>query len=257
VQKPEDPVLRGTETRLFNEYADALLPFVPRRYATKDAVFTWDRGFIRAAKLDSYDFDIGDSAVEKLVRHPSARFLRELEVRAFAHAFVVPMLVDNPSVPLRVLRLSDVRNEHHAADGDLCAQFPELEVLAIANTPVELRTLGAKLRRLELQQAYLPEATAAALRVAPLPALESLTIAFDLVTDHDRNVAMLDAFFLRTDLRALRHLRFHSARGTALVDMLVRAPFAEQLESVGVHSTGFTVEASQRLNAAFGDRLVT
>lgn len=214
---PEDEALRATEQRLLADRR--VSPFSP----TSSREVTWQRGFIRAARIHE------TSGFARLLSHPSARFLRELTI-GVATPDLVAMLWDGPALPLRVLRLDDGGPGGEALDFDLGRKFPALVELAIHGYALRLRALPAVLQRLQLRVAVVPAETLAALARDPLPEL----LSFEIQTLHE-DASGIARVLSRDDLPALRHFTYTGYDDMTICEALVRSPLAPQLLAVTVN----------------------
>jgi hypothetical protein len=254
--RPDDPELAAQEARLFEEHGavlvGALAPHIGTRGAHHDRVLelAWRRGFIERARIDGY-FDRGESeeVLATLFRHPSGRFLRELEIGCH-HAgdqdntLMAALIVSaDPAPPLRRLFLGDFDDTQvdqidisRAPLGDVSGlgqRYPLLEdVILKGMGSVGLGSLALpRAKRFAIRTSTLQRATLDAVVRATWPALEDLELWFgDEYYGADCTADDMPAL-LRLAAPALRTLRLMNAPFTdELVPHLVSAPLARTLE---------------------------
>lgn len=213
----------------------------------------WEHGFLRWARIDGY-FDRGDSEdlLFELLRHPSARLLRELEIGCHHPGDQDNMLisailvnaVDPP--PLRRLVIGDFDNTRdHNIDisraplGDLARLsevYPSLEDVELKGTgDVQLGELDLpRARRFVLRTSSLERETLAAIAAAAWPSLVELELWFGNreYVGHPcraRDVAAL----LAAKLPALRVLRLmNTLLSDEVCELIAASPLAGRLEVI-------------------------
>jgi len=213
----------------------------------------WEHGFLRWARIDGF-FERGDSEdlLFELLRHPSARLLRELEIGCHHagdqdNSLISAILVSAAEPPpLRRLVIGDFDNTRddnidisRAPLGDLSRlseAYPDLEDIELKGTGDPL--LGAidlpRARRFALRTSSLERTTAAAITAAPWPRLEELELWFGnteyvIQPCGAREIAMV----LAAKLPMLRVLRLMN---TLLSDeacpLIAASPLAARLEVI-------------------------
>lgn len=241
VQAPDDPALREAEERLRTELLGALVDAAPDDRGSGVDV-TWEHGFIRKARIDGgHDRRESEALLLQILRNPSARFLRELEIgchywgdqnnelmaRVLIHGGYRP--------PLRRLVLADFDDTKidcidisRAPLGDLTGlgqAFPRLEDVTLKGCGWAL--LGdlwlPNARRFAFRTSTLVKSTLAAILAAPWPALEELEIWLG-TKEYGANCEVPDVrpLFERARFPRLRSLRFMNAEITdeVLPDLL-------------------------------------
>jgi uncharacterized protein (TIGR02996 family) len=207
---PADPRLQAEEAELFREWRDYLLGPL-ERVATPFALqldLAWEHGFIRRARLVGFAGELETNALLwDLLRHPSARFLRELVLGSTTLGFPTNatlaadlLLRAGPTPPLRVLAFDD--STVATALGDLTGLgecYPHLEdVVLRGEGDAVLGELALPCaRRFAYRTATLSPATLAAILAAPWPALEELELWFGVGC----TAADVAPLFQRTALR--------------------------------------------------------
>jgi uncharacterized protein (TIGR02996 family) len=211
----------------------------------------WERGFLRWARIDGF-FDRGDSEdlLFELLRHPSARLLRELEIGCHHpgdqdNALISAILVHAAEPPpLRRLVIGDFDNTRddnidvsRAPLGDLSdlsAAYPTLvDVELKGSGDIELGELDLpRARRFVLRTSSLEREALAAVARAAWPSLVELELWFG---NHEyviqpcgvRDVTAL----LAAELPALRVLRLmNTLLSDELCAPLAASPLAARLE---------------------------
>lgn len=203
---PDDVALQSAERDLLLEEDERLLGPIERVRESYHLGLdlAWRHGFVHAARLDG---KAGDHEPEdllwELLRHPSARFLRELVIGC--HAFgdqdnrlmTALLLAAEPAPPLRKLVLADFDDTSHddidisrAWLGDLAGlgdRYPLLEDLVIKGRLIGARDNARahgglagfslpRAKRLAIRTSGLMRETLAALLTAPWPALVELEL---------------------------------------------------------------------------------
>ena len=190
--RPGDAELRAHEAALFRDWREHLLgPLgqpLANPYGQVSLALSWQHGFVRAARLEGIaGTTAAGQLVWELLRHPSARFLRELvvasgEARSEDGELALDMLLHaGPTPPLCTLHV--LREDLATTLGDLTelgARYPLLEdVVLTGYGDAELGALSLpRARRLAFRTATLYRETAAALACAELPALAELELWF-------------------------------------------------------------------------------
>ena len=277
--RPHDAELRAREAELFEEIEllGGLAGFVRTfEFNEPGIALEWRHGFIRRARIDGFH-DRGDSEhlLWELLRHPSARVLRELEIGCHHpgdqdNRLVVDMVLRaGPTPPLRRLVVGDFDESAYdgidisrAPIGDLTglgARYPLLDTVELkGNYDVELGELDLpRARRFALRTSTMQNRTLAAIAAAPWPALEDLELWFGDREDGygaecgEHSIAAL----LARSFPKLRTLRLMNADFTdEVVPVVAKSPLAAQLETLDftlgtLSDAGARVLAQQR--AAF------
>lgn len=201
----------------------------------------WRRGFIHQASLHgAFARGAAEDLLFELLRHPSARFLRELEIScshddAQDHRLLVAMLVHAAHAPpLRSLAIDYEAVEWvgYPPLGDaaaLGARYPRLEHVSLAGDDTT-RLAGLSLpraKRFAFLTAAMPPHTLRAIAAAPWPALEHLELTF-----HSSECTLGGLAFLH-QLPKLSHLRIRGAPfANALAHQLLASPLAKQLQRI-------------------------
>jgi uncharacterized protein (TIGR02996 family) len=255
IERPDDLALAAAEQHVLETHADVLWAHAraPDAHKNEGGVeVTWERGFIRRARiLGFHDDGASEDLLWELLRHPSARFLRELELGCH-HAgdqnneLMSDLLVRaGPTPPLRSLVLADFDDSEidnidisRAPLGDLTGlgeRYPELESVTLKGTgDVVLGDLRLpRARRFALRTSTLERTTLAAIVRAPWPALEELELWFgDPLRGYGADCELADVEPLFQC--ALPKLRTLSLRNAMFSDEIVPAilawPGAAQLE---------------------------
>ncbi len=280
--RPDDPDLRGRETRFLKEHADDF-------YGDFDDLIAlglqleWKLGFIRTARLlvrerdwneedDSATTEEMAALLSSFLAHASTRFLRELQIRMRWHdiddeGVLDPIVAaiattDGPWDTLASLDLSPGHEDEtrtQLGNGDLLfSNLPALHTLRIRCDELFLRDLGTArlpsaheaLRHLGLGGCVSP-AVVRALSAARWPSLEELDLSLLRTTIQPGALA---ALFANPDrLPALTTLRLRRAAFTdELADLLLAAPrFAERLEVLDLSSGSMTNAGAEILIRGF------
>lgn len=286
-QRPGDPELEAAVRELFETHGEALLgPLAehvgePGDHGVPYLQLAWRRGFIETARIGgSHDRGESEQIVQRLLRHPSARCLRALEIGCHQPGDqdnrMMAALITNaePAPPLRRLVLADFDHSHvdqidisRAPLGDLSGlgrRYPALEDVQLKGTgDVELGDLALpNARRFALRTTSLRRRTLAAIAAAPWPRLEDLELWFGDPADHYGAECGADdlADLLAAELPRLRALRLMNAPFTdEILERLAACPLAPRLEvldfSLGTLSDAGTGRLA-KLRAAF-PRLVS
>ena len=246
--------LTGDAAAAFVEtHADALLG--TRLYFAAEATegdrleLRWERGFLRWARIDGC-FERGDSEdlLFELLRHPSARLLRELEIGCHHagdqdNSLISPILTHAAAPPpLQRLVIGDFDNTRddnidlsRTPLGDLSrlsAAYPTLEDIELKGSSVELGRLDLpRARRFALRTSSLERETLAAIARAAWPALAELELWFGNREYVGHPCGVRDvAALLRADLPALRVLRLmNTLLSDELCAPLAASPLAARL----------------------------
>ena len=198
----------------------------------------WRRGFIHQALLHG-EFLRGaaEDLLFDLLRHPSARFLRELRVAcshedAQDHRLLLGLLLHaDPAPPLRTLDVSydPVQWTGYPPLGDVGAlgtRYPLLESVALDGDDTS-RFSGLALprtKRFAFMTSAMPPHTLRAIGVAPWPVLEHLALSF-----HRSTCTLAELAFIY-QLPKLTRLEIRSAPfGEELAHQLLASPLAKQL----------------------------
>ncbi|MFT3695841.1 MAG: hypothetical protein QM831_22080 [Kofleriaceae bacterium] len=221
------------------EHADELLGEVPDEEV---ATLEWRRGFIDALTLDS-DEDF-DSALERILCHPSARRLRSLTVgmngesAAEQSSFVNTLIKWHPD-HLRTLFIGSFDGEISWYQvGDVSAIWqglPSLREVTIRGGAFELGEIQAPaLESLTLQTGGLTSANVASVADAAWPNLKYLDLYFG---EHSYGDTELDDVrtLLENKFPALRHLGIANCPFVdQAVGLIAESPLAAQLEELNV-----------------------
>ena len=253
-----DPELRRAALRVFAKHRDEFLGELGSMIAA-DA-FTWRAGFIQRAVITSDRLlieggarvaaSIGD-VVEKLLAHPSARFLLDLVVRTndrdvWSRAIgsqrdAVARIAAAPPRILRRLQLGDATYgySHLGSLRALWPAIPGLHELVLEGTYSLGKLVLPAVRAVALRPMMLRRRNGKELLEADWPRLESLRITFD---DHPDHVAReITALVHRTDLRHLAHLALVGFRNAdSVIDALARAPLLSQLATLDLSHSRVT-----------------
>ena len=204
----------------------------------------WRRGFIHEARLHgAYRRGDAEDLLFDLLRHPSARFLRELVIDCWHHdaqdhrLLVELLLQPSPPPPLRKLSIEYATEMWVGVPplGDglhtLGAIYPLLEDLRLeGDSTWDLRGLTLpRARTLALRTIGIRRSTFDALRAAPWPELSELELWFD------ESTCTLDdiAFVLDGTLPALTKLRLCDAVfANEIVDAFIRSPLARHIREL-------------------------
>ncbi|MBA3396886.1 MAG: TIGR02996 domain-containing protein [Deltaproteobacteria bacterium] len=197
---PDDPTLAAEEARLLAEHAPVLLGTLAAAAPDdggRGLHLVWEHGFVRGARITgSLDRGESEDLLWELLRHPSARFLRELVIGCHHAGDQDNQLVSDlllhagPRPPLRRLVLADFDDsELDNIDisraplgelGGLGEAYPLLEDVVLKGTgDVELAPLALpQARRFALRTSTLRKSTLATILAAPWPELEELELWF-------------------------------------------------------------------------------
>ena len=198
----------------------------------------WRRGFIDQALVHG-EFVRGaaEDLLFDLLRHPSARFLRELVLvcwheDAQDHRLLLGLLLHaDPAPPLRVLeiRYDSLQWTGYQPLGDvgvLGTSYPQLESVRLDGDDTS-RFTGLALpraKRFAFMTSAMPPHTLRAIGAAPWPALEELALSF-----HGSACTLVDLAFIY-ELPALTRLKIRNAQfAEALAHQLLTSPLAKQL----------------------------
>jgi hypothetical protein len=210
---------------------------------------TFDHGFVRRAELELRDRVIDEDVLWELLRHPSARFLSELDLRVSPMrdlGLVTALLVHGPRPPLRTLAIvvghAQVRPPTLELDG-LSAAFPQLTTLDVRADAVRLGGLELPwLRRLVVGttrqqdvEDVLAEARALALERLELARVDAARFELALVRLAMPRLVALAIAAAPDGLRACR--------------AIARSPIAAQLVELDLGATALPHEAVELLVA--------
>jgi uncharacterized protein (TIGR02996 family) len=219
----------------------------------------WRRGFIHQAFLNG-EFDRGaaEDLLFELLRHPSARFLRELKISCSHHdaqdhrLLVATLLHAAHTPPLRTLAI-EYATDRWVGDpplgdvGALGASYPLLEDVSIAGDDTT-RFTGISLpraKRFAFKTTRLQPHALRAIAKAEWPMLEEIELWLD-----DSPCTLDDVRFVLA-LPALRRLRVLAAPfANQLVEELVNAPIARQIEHLDLRYGAFDDAGAAVLAAA-------
>ncbi|MDQ3333714.1 MAG: TIGR02996 domain-containing protein [Myxococcota bacterium] len=221
---------------------------------------TFDHGFIREAVVVLKERGIDEDLFWELLRHPSARVLAKLVVRAERPRdidLIAALITHGPRPPLRSLAF---RVEQRGGVVDLSGldvAYPLLEELELTIHNVRFGELDVpRLRRLALHGEY--SDLGRILAAGPWPVLEGLEISgepegYQLAFEHPQF----------PKLRSLSIHRTHRADpprdGLLICRLIVRSPIAAQLERLHLPGVRLSLEAITMLveNRARFERLAT
>jgi uncharacterized protein (TIGR02996 family) len=219
----------------------------------------WRRGFIHSAAIHgAFARGAAEDLLFDLLRHPCARFLRELELKCWHHdAQDHRLLVDllahaAPAPPLRKLTIEYATEEWTGFPplgdiGALAVTYPALEILRLEGDDTTRFTSLAlpRAKRFGFETTGLTTHALRAIAAAPWPALEDLELWFrdSPCTAHDlRFVLGLP------NLTALRILAAPFA--DAVVEMLCASPIAARIAELDLRHGELTARGVDALVAA-------
>jgi uncharacterized protein (TIGR02996 family) len=256
VAHQERAALATEAARLLEREAAALLgPLAGARGLELE----WDRGFLRAALIEG-GFATGDAEqlLWELLRHPSARLLRELTIRPGWYRSDYRLMLDllllhaSPGPPLSLLALG---NGPHDAVGDLRGldeAYPDLEELVVwSDNQLELGDLRLpRLRRLAIRTVNLRLPTLTTVIDGTWPELGELELWFG--AQSECTLADLELLLDGTvQLPRLRELRLRGVRfADELCERLVRSWHAPTLELLDLSDSALTDRGAARLAAS-------
>jgi uncharacterized protein (TIGR02996 family) len=261
LERPDDAELAAAEAELLEAHIPELYGALWSRLRPAGARkgdggidVTWWCGFIRYARITGFqESGSSEDTLWELLRHPSARFLRELDIGCHRsgdqdNVLMSDLLVHaGPTPPLRKLVLADFDDSEidnidisRAPIGDLTGlgeRYPELEDVVLKGTGDvvlgDLRLPNA--RRFALRTSTLTRTTLASIVRAPWPVLEELELWFgDPDRGYGADCELADAVaLLRRPLPKLRVLRVMNAMfSDEIVSELVAWSGAAQLEQL-------------------------
>jgi uncharacterized protein (TIGR02996 family) len=274
-RSPRDEELIEAERDIVDEAGDALLSKPLLAHFTmmrgkhemglsknlyEGGTVTFDHGFIREAVVVLKERGIDEDLFWELLRHPSARVLAKLVVRAERPRdidLIAALITHGPRPPLRSLVF---RVEQRGGVVDLSGldvAYPSLEELELAIHNVRFGELElARLRSLALHGQY--SDLGRILAAARWPLLERLVISG---MPEEYQLAFEQPLFPK-----LRSLAVHRPNRTApprdgllICRMIVRAPFAPQLERLDLTEVSLGMEEITMLveNRAKFERLAS
>jgi hypothetical protein len=272
--RPDDAALAEEERRLLGDPA-IVGPLASWLDAPARLKLDWQRGFIRRARIDGFFSADGEreDLLWEVLRHPSGRFLRALEIGCpdwdQDNVLMSDLLVRaGPTPPLARLVLADLDDSRHyngieirdASIGDLTGlgqRYPALEEVVLEGRgDVVLGELGLpNARRFALRTSGLRCATLRAIEGARWPALEDLEIWFG-DREHGASCQPMDLVPLlhSPHLPKLRALRLMNAELTdESVPLVAQSPLAKQLDTLDF-SLGTLTDKGARLVAKHRDR---
>ena len=222
--------LRALATKYLATHAAALLGPL----AADASALTWRAGFIRRFALPPAPGRSPVPSIERLLRHPSGRFLVELGATVddpAAAELLLRVLAQGAPGSLRDLALVARAELDIAA---LLAAVPRLARLSLTGLALDLGEPGAlalpALQRLALVAATLTTACVLAVARAPWPQLERLELRFGSHAADPATFADVRQLLARTDLPALTHLKLRNVPfAGAIVRELVYLPLTRQL----------------------------
>ena len=224
--------------QLHNAAGSALTGYLARR---RGLSLEWRRGFINTAHIHGR-FLRGDAEdlLFDLLRHPSARFLRELRLSCWHedaqdHRLLLGLILNaTPAPPLRLLgtRYDQLDWDGYQPLGHLGAlgtRYPLLEDVFLEGDDTT-RFTGLSLpraKRFAFVTAAMSPHTLRPIAAAPWPALEDLELSFH------GSECTLDALAFLFQLRNLTRLRIRSAPfANELARQLLESPLAKQLKRI-------------------------
>ena len=227
---------REAETRKLRHAAsDVLLGSLAGR---RGLSLRWKRGFIYNAIIHgAFDHDGAEALLVDLLAHPSARFLRELELACFRddgredHRLLAALLLHTPALPpLRKLVVDAKATDIHTALGDIAAlgmRYPQLEHVRLDGVRCRLDGLAlSRVTHFHLDSDSVDD-NMGALAAAPWPALKMLRLEL-----RESRLPFSELAWV-LELPALRELRLHSTTvATELLAALVTRPIAGQIEAL-------------------------
>ncbi|MCA9567112.1 MAG: WGR domain-containing protein [Myxococcales bacterium] len=268
---PEPPgPLKVREQELLEKHATAFFGDVrPGRDEAEAVEIDWENGFWRRVKVAG-NWDVEELDLKKLysavLRHPSAQFLRELEVglleidgeAMFEDA--VKLLVKQGRRPsLRRLHLgafeypddTEISWTYHTSVEPLGPILPNLEDLTITGGDIALGALVApKLKRLKLETGGLPTQPAEQLAKGSYPALEELEVWFG-TDDYGGSCSAEHVAGILANtagLPAVKRLGLKNASFTNdIVGVLAGGPLIRQLTHLDLSMGILTDEGAQTL----------
>jgi uncharacterized protein (TIGR02996 family) len=267
LDRPDDAELAAEEARILDEHGDDLLGPLDRG---KSLELHWERGFVRRARIGRDDGDDGPQALWETLRHPSARFLRELVIGCHKHGdqnnelMCDLLMAAEPHPPLRLLEIADFDQSEidnidisRAPIGDLSRLselYPRLEDVVLKGNGDarlgDLRLLHA--RRFAYRTSQLTRATLATITRAPWPALEELELWFgDPDAEYGAECELADAEqLLGCELPKLRSLALRNAMfSDEVVPAIVAWRGAAQLEELDFALGTLSDDGADRLIA--------
>ncbi len=273
--RPDDAALVAEEQRLLADHADVLLGPLADDRRGGELSLAWELGFVQRARIDDF-YDDGDSEdlLWDVLRHPSCRYLRDLEIgRHHAgdqdNTLMSDLIVRaGPTPPLRRLVLADF--DHSKIDnidisraplGDLTGlgeKYPRLEQVELKGTgDVVLGELSLpNARKFALRTSSLTRATLASILDAPWPELVELELWIG--TEEygcDVEPSDLDPLFSGNRFPKLRALRLMNAMFTdELCARITAWPHARRLETLDL-SLGTMSDVGAALLVGARDRL--
>lgn len=205
----------------------------------------WRHGYLRRAELASAKGRPLDATLGELLAHPSARFLVELALRAYARDEALAILEQLRRAAPPTLRELDLfaRANLDRIDGEVWRGLPHLERLTIAARAYDLAAIELPaLRRARFLATSLSSATVRAVASAPWPVLERLELRFCSATGAaEADFHDLKPLLERTDLPALTHLKLRGcAFAGTVARTLARAPLAHQLQVLDLSAGDFS-----------------
>ena len=202
--------------------------------------YKWKRGFVHYARIyDGFARGEAEDLLFDILRHPSMRFLRELELDGWHydsqdHRLLVDLVLHHvPPPPLRMLRIEYPSDEWSGSPplgdlGSLGSVYPLLEDVYLECDDTT-RVAGLALpraKRFSFITANMLRHTIAAIATAPWHELEELTLRFGSASP----CTIADVRFIFA-LPKLRGLCLEAAAFTnGIVEELVCSPLAKQLE---------------------------
>ena len=209
----------------------------------------WRRGFIDHAKLHgSFALGTAEDVLFELLRHPSARFLRELTIActhhdAQDHRLLVDLLLHaSAAPPLRKLSIEYDSDDWHGFPplgrlGTLGTIYPQLEDVRIEgdNTSVLTDLALPRAKTFAFNTSALEPRTLRAIAAAPWPVLEEI----ELWLGH--SACTIDDVRFVLALPELRRLRILASElALELVQLLVASPIAAQITLLDFQHGAFT-----------------
>lgn len=250
--------------RLRHAASDTLLGALAGRTGSS---LRWRRGFIDKARVHGgFLRGAAEDLLFDLLRHPSARFLRELVISCWHHdaqdhrLLVALLLQARPAPPLRVLAIEYDNEQWQGLEplGDLGALgtiYPQLEDVRIeGDNTCSLHGLALpRAKRFAFTTAAMQPHMLRALAAASWPALEELELSL-----RDSPCTSDDLRFVLA-LPKLCRLRIHGASfANELVEMLGSSPVAAQIELLDLRHSAFGdpgVHALMRWRSSFPARM--
>lgn len=242
--------LRARHRELWASHRSAWLGSLIEPERGRHLRLEWRYGFIRKARI-GHRLELEpnpDVTLQRLLSHPSARFLRELDLSTCAErASVAQTLLEAPRTTLEKLTIGRYQVDLQPAWATLTHNsMPRLKRLEVRGRMGEMARLSLELPSLEelaLNLLNLGPTQLDSVRLGHLPALTSLGLWLDASVSFEKL-----ASWLAEAPPSLRVLTLENVTNTdALMPLLAKLPLIRHLRALHVTRSGLTFRGAKTL----------